>query len=169
MKSILWAFLVLTISSCVTEKKCTRKFPPQIEVIIKDSIREVTIYRDTIIYLHLPADTILKTDTIIVKEGYLYIEPMYAETKLATASAWISYNKLNLLLTDKDTTIEVRLLNALKTSQFWEYKYKHEKEVVKEKYIPKFTKIMSKIGIALTLLIVAYIGFKMRNKLNIFK
>jgi L-lactate permease len=96
---------------------------------------------------------------------------MYAETNLATAKAWISYNKLNLLLTDKDTTIEVRLLNALKTSQFWEYKYKHEKEVVKEKYVPKFTKIMSKTGIILTLLLIAYIAFKMRNKgiLNIFK
>lgn len=161
MKTLICLILSsLILSSCVTEKKCTRKFPPQIETIIKDSIREVTIYRDTTIYIHFPADTIIKTDTIIVKEGYLYIAPMYAETNLATASAWISYNKLSLMLADKDTTIQVRLLNALKTSQYWEYKYKHEKEVVQVKYIPKFWKVTGLIGIGLIILLIGYFAIK---------
>ena len=157
MKTIILFLICFFLASCVTQKKCTRKFPPVTEIIIKDSIREVTIYRDTTIYINLPADTVYKKDTIIIKNGYFYIAPMYAETNLATAKAWISHNKLSLMLADKDTTLEVRLENALKTSQIWEFKYKNEKQTVQVKYVPKFWKVTGWIGIISVILIIMYI------------
>jgi hypothetical protein len=57
MRNILFILLaVISFSSCVTQKRCFRKFPPQ--VITKDSIvvKDTTIYRDTTITL--PGDTL---------------------------------------------------------------------------------------------------------------
>lgn len=54
--------MTCSITSCITQKKCFEKFPPQI--ITKDSIvvKDTVIYRDTTITL--PGDTLQINDTI---------------------------------------------------------------------------------------------------------
>ena len=163
MKTIIYTVIILTIfSGCVTQKRCNRKFSPQIETIIKDSIvyKERITYKDTTIYVKLPADTVYKKDTITIVNGNFYIAPIYAETKLASAKAWIRQNKLNLMLADKDTTLEIKLTDALKTAEFWEYKYKYEKQTVKVKHTPKFWKFTGWVGITSLLLVLGYAGLK---------
>lgn len=50
---LLWTIFVLIIlSSCITQKKCQEKFPPKTEVIVRDSIVTVS---DTII---IPSDVL---------------------------------------------------------------------------------------------------------------
>lgn len=136
------------LSNCATQKKCARKFPPQTVTIIKDSIREVVTFRDTTIYIKLDPVTVSKTDTVYVKNGVTVFREVNAESNYATAKAWIGQNRLNLTLTDKDTTITVKLNNALKTARYWEMKYSTEQKTIEVKYIPKIIKILSWLGVA---------------------
>lgn len=63
MKSLLTiGLLLLTFASCVTQKRCFEKFPPQ--VITKDSV----VLKDTTIYVKklivIPGDTVTLRDSI---------------------------------------------------------------------------------------------------------
>lgn len=61
MKNLLLIILsIFLLTSCVTQRKCAAKFPPQITstTIIKDSV----VYRDTTITV--PGDTVTFTDSI---------------------------------------------------------------------------------------------------------
>lgn len=63
MKRIITAgVLLLSLASCITQKRCLQKFPPQIvtkdSIVVKDSMVYVT-FRDTI-----PGDSVLLQDTI---------------------------------------------------------------------------------------------------------
>lgn len=64
MKKLLYilSFIMLLCSSCVTQKKCNAKFPPQ--TFIKDSIvfKDTVIYKDTVI--HIPGETLTATEYI---------------------------------------------------------------------------------------------------------
>jgi hypothetical protein len=65
------AAISLSLSSCVTQKKCESKFPPK--EIIKDSIntKESVIYRDTTIRDTIPGDTVEVPVIIEVSNGKL--------------------------------------------------------------------------------------------------
>lgn len=170
MKTLFWTIIVLTLTtSCVTQKRCARRFPASPETIIKDSIvyKERITYRDTTIFVKLPADTIFKKDTITIVNGYVHVLPVYAESKMASAKAWIRLNKLNLMLADKDTTLEIKLTDALKTAQFWEMRFKTEKqkEIVRVKYVPVFWKFTGWIGIITFLGIILFLIIKFRKLL----
>ncbi|MFA7361999.1 MAG: hypothetical protein WC139_13285 [Candidatus Kapaibacterium sp.] len=149
--------IAIFFSSCVTQRKCQIKFPPQVTTIIKDSIREVIKLRDTTIYVKLPADTVTISDTIYVKDGVTVFKEIKAETILATARVWIGQNRLNLTLADKDTTLTIKLKDALKTSEFWQSKYVNEKQVVEVKYTPKFIKVLAWIGGVCIILLILWL------------
>jgi len=161
MKYLLIALLVLT--SCVTQKKCNLRYPPQTITIVKDSIREKITYRDTTIFVTLPAKIVTVKDTVYVKNGLVSFRPVTAESNLATARAWISNNNISLTLADKDTTLIITLSNALKNAEFWQSKYNNEKHTVNVPYTPKFWKVTGWIGIITILLLLLFIGFKLRK------
>jgi hypothetical protein len=63
MKNLILALLILlTGASCVTQKRCHQKFPPEIKVITNTVIQ----YKDTVIYVKIPGDTVIQKDTIKV-------------------------------------------------------------------------------------------------------
>lgn len=78
MKKIILLILILIVSySCVTQKRCNQKFPP--EVITKDSIvyRTNTIIKDSIIYIKVP----IEIGTI---EGNVNCDSLGAQMKKVT-------------------------------------------------------------------------------------
>jgi len=157
-------FFVLAFASCATQKRCGMKFPlPDPEVIVRDSIREKTILRDTTIYIHLSADTVFSSDTLYIKGKTVSINPVTVQSRLAKARAWIDSNSLHLMLTDNDTTIETRLSSAIKESYFWQSKYKEEvRTLPPEKYIPPFWKVTGWMGIIWTALVALILIRKFR-------
>jgi hypothetical protein len=165
MKYLLIALLLLT--SCTTAKRCTAKFPPQTITIVKDSIREKITYRDTTIFVTLPAKIVTVKDTVYVKNGVVSFRPVTAESNLATASAWISNNNISLTLADKDTTLIITLSNALRNAEFWQSKYEKDQKTVNVPYTPKFWKITGWVGIITILLLLLFIGVKLRKVLPI--
>lgn len=106
-KSVFLCILVLIctlFASCVTQRACLLKFPP-------DTITKVTtIYRDTII--NVP---VLGTDTV-----YFFgkvTDTVYASSGTAHATTYVVHDTLKLNVWQSDTTLKVRLDSALQVIQ----------------------------------------------------
>ena len=100
---------LLFLTSCITEKKCWKRYPPR--VVVKDSIvykvKEIII-RDTLV---IYGDTVVNTDTVYLDKltGLITSNKIYSETEYAKAYAQVVSSRLFLELIQKDTAIE-RLL-----------------------------------------------------------
>ena len=116
MKTLILILIAsLTLSGCITENKCNRRFPPIVNEIIKTEIKIETRYRDTIIYKELPPEIVTQTDTVIISsDGKINTRESYISTSLAFSTAQIINNRLHHALTQRDTTIEFRLQDAIK-------------------------------------------------------
>jgi len=169
MKKILILTILtgLIFSGCVTQRNCAKKWPPQTVTIIKDSIREKIVWRDTTIFVQLDPITVTKTDTIYIKNGVVQFREIKAESNYATARAWIGQNRLNLFLADKDTTLELRLKNALRDKEYYLSKWNNEKQTVNVPYTPKFWKLAGWTGIASIILLLLYLGIRIKKKLGL--
>jgi len=157
-----FAILIILLSvSCVTQRKCLEKFPPDIDSVL--TIRDTTIYRDTVISRYLPGDTVYSWryifDTVEINtEPELYPpDTAFAETDLALAKAWVDvrgrFSKVNVILIQKDTTLQFRLDSALRASDHWERLYITEVHTVPERFIPLWTKILISALVLIILLI----------------
>jgi hypothetical protein len=157
-KLIIFVAFVLLASGCVTQKRCNTKFPPQIITVTKDSIRTEIQYRDTTIFIKLPVEKVTVFDTIFIKNGVIQYKEIKAQTNYATARSWIGQNRINLELTDKDTTLIIRLNNALKIAKYWEVKATTETKILPpEKFIPKWIKILAWFGAAFIILTILFL------------
>ena len=91
------------------------KFPPVVQTIVKDT----TIYRDTVLYIYLPADTVYNSDTVYINnEGQSFtMGRIITETDYARAEAWISDSKLYQVLFHKQSALETRYDSLLSIRQ----------------------------------------------------
>lgn len=153
LKTALFAFaLVGMFYSCATQRRCIEKYPPEITIVEHDSV----IWRDTVIYVQLPADTLRDTAVIIINEPsqpeQLKVEPLQLKTRFATADAWITGDELNLRLVQDAKmlafVIDSAVVERMKTITVT------QGQVIEKKYIPmlyKFSMIFSCIVLFLIL------------------
>ena len=165
---LLWLLLLAAVMfffpSCATQKRCSMKFPPKVEVIQKDSIYEIITFRDTTIYIQLEGKIVTKTDTVYVQNGVILNKEIRGESKFATAIAGIAKNKLYLRLTDKDTTLEIKLNNAIKMARYFEMKFNTEKKVEYiEKDLTKWQKFLIVSGIIFLGVILIWLLLKVKR------
>lgn len=92
MRLLLFLSIVL-FTSCVTQKRCAEKYPP--EVSVKDSIieKEVITYRDTTIII--PGDTVQIIDTIPCP-GIVYKKKATSKSGHTTIDVSIDNGKLKV-------------------------------------------------------------------------
>jgi uncharacterized protein YceK len=136
MRNTIFILAVLLMGSgCVTQKRCMKKFPPQvgIDTVIIEKHDTLVEYNDTTIYLELPGEVVF--DTVYISKPVpvpikYQADTAQVETKLAKAKAWMEYkpDRIILELEQKDTTILFRLDSALVASQYWHRKYTEIKE-----------------------------------------
>jgi len=131
--------------------KCNRLYPPVESFEIKDSIavETITVYKDSLIYYPLDPDTV----TLISYKYYsdperpelITIDTLMAENEFSMAFAWVDQSRLGLSLTEKDTTLEFLLDDAVRHTHDWTKLYHSElrKEVKVVRYIPKFFRFCS--------------------------
>ena len=148
---ILISVLVLLACSCTTMDKCNRLYPPVESFEIKDSIavETITVYKDSLIYYPLDPDTV----TLISYKYYsdperpelITIDTLMAENEFSMAFAWVDQSRLGLSLTEKDTTLEFLLDDAVRVTHDWTQTFHSEfkKEVKVVRYIPKFFRFCS--------------------------
>ena len=130
---------------------------------VRDSIivKEVTIYRDTIITVRIPGDTIE-----LAQDIDSILEPLIAENKYAKAIAEVYKNKLRVTLIQKETEINFKLDSAFKQTEYWKERWLTNKQVViKEvKYTSFLNKVFTPVGIMLVIFILVYIILKTLKK-----
>ena len=117
---VLAVIVALLLTGCVTERACQRKFPPQ----VKDSVRIEVVerVRDTTIYIQIPADTVYRVDTVVVRNGLPESQPSYLSTDYATSFAQVRAGRLLHELKQKDSVIERVIDDAVKESSRVEYR-----------------------------------------------
>ena len=116
--------------------------------------RDSIVYKDSIVKIKIPADTVWEEGEIIYIPGDsepFQIRPkqLKAETNYAISTAWIEGTILKLQLRDKDTTLYFQLDSVKMEAYHWKDMYEHKTTVVKERYVPKFTRFMAWVGILL--------------------
>ena len=128
--------LSLTVTSCVTQRACNRKFPPQVTTIT-NTVTE-TILRDTIIYVTLPAEVVTSPgDTVYIDRvtGLSTSRKSTLETTYASSWAQVVNGILLHELEQKESEIEQRIENAIRESSTHT---ETVKEVVKEVNVLKW-------------------------------
>ena len=174
--SILFLFVLTILSSCSPTKKIERIYSQHPELRPRDSIqikteyKEKISYRDTFVYIKLPPDTVTgEAEIIIISPNTPTITPriLSLETQLAQAKAWIEGSKLKMELTDKDTTLEIRLKNALRNSEYWYTRWEKETKIIPEIRVPKFWKITGSIGMGFLLAFIVWLVMKLKKIVKI--
>jgi hypothetical protein len=116
-------------------------YPPVSDTTVIIVEHDSIVVKDTTIYIQLPGQTVYDTVQVIIKPKPVKIDTAYAETSLAVARSWYEPPNLILKLTQKDTTIEQRLENAIREAYYWKEKYETINTVVEVKKIPLLYKV----------------------------
>lgn len=159
--------LILLLSSCVTQNKCLKKYPqplPDTNVEVKEVIK----YRDTTIYVSLPADTVKITDTIIIGANGLINYPLHRlDVDYAYSTVQIKNSKLEHKLYQKESIIKQVIDNAVKESS------RIEIITIKEPYpigLSWWQQTLIKGGyVLIVLIIIVGVYFLLRIRLPILK
>lgn len=148
--------------SCATQRRCLEKFPPTTTIEIRDLIT----YRDTAIFIPIPADTVRDSIPIISPcpdnkpiRPEFKTKPVMVKNRWSTATAWIEHGQLKLELAVNDTTLEFVIDSAV-TERVKQITI-NQQFVKPVKYIPKVYKI------ALTALIIVVILAILKIILNL--
>lgn len=163
MKNFILILLIVVSSSCVTQKKCTNKFPPtesfRIETVTKDSV----VYRDTTIYVNVPGKEVIIEKPVEVKspttgkpiETLVDIDTMSINNYYYTALAWVNNSIMGMQLTPKIEMFELQT----KYMQLYKIKdTKSEKEIVREvKVVPRLYKIAFIIVVLEIIIVLMYL------------
>ncbi len=152
---ILLLALILLASSCVTQKRCNRKFPPTVTTIT-NTITE-TILRDTIVYVTLPADTVFSPgDTVYIdiETGLATSKKSELETEYAKSWAQVVNGILLHELIQKDAEVEQRIKDAIR---------EHSTHTVSETTIVKKKPVRGVIwwtGLVAIIAVVSYVAIR---------
>jgi hypothetical protein len=149
-KPLLFIMMVIFMASCNPGKWCAKHAPIQESRKDSSTTKTEIKYRDTIIPIYIPGEH--KTDTLYLENKSLSEILKYAqanpkksvmglfnsdtsrlETGLAISWAWIAKGILWHELTQKDTTIQKRLENAIKETTIYHDRYVE----VQKKYLER--------------------------------
>jgi hypothetical protein len=164
MRNILFLALLALFAGC-SRQWCATRYPPSIDTVRVSVTRDTIIYRDTIIFLEVPGETII--DSVIIPcpppQASFVPDTARAETAFAMAKAWWSYPVIRLDLTQKDTAVLLKA--ALRESRHWESLLEKVTKIPQPvKYVPTFYKVCLWLWIGVLIAIGGYVGFKFLKK-----
>ena len=147
MKLTTSAAILLTFtfinSNCVTQKRCSIKYPAKTDSVEVVFYRDSIVYRDTGSVVHIPGKVIHDTVSIPCPPPPPTFIPdtARAETEFAVAKAWFDYPNIDLLLTQKDTLLTFRFDSLIREAYYWKEKYLTITNTVTVKKIPIVYKV----------------------------
>lgn len=146
MKKLLIIALAISLTSCITEKKCQKKYPPRVDstIIYKDVIK----WRDTVIYKELPP---------LVIERYIDIkDTLSLEGEYSNATSWVVGDKLHGSLKEGEQPVKIEY----KIKEVEVIKTKVVREIEQVKFVPKFTQWFAWVGIIALILIIIKVSLR---------
>jgi hypothetical protein len=157
--------LFLALSSCVTQRACQKHFPPSRDTVRIVTVRDSIVIRDTTVFIKIPGETV--HDSVVIPcpdPGPAFIpDTAIVRTDFAIAKAWFQFPTIKLRLTQPDTTLQIRLDNAIKEA--WHWKTEYEKITVTPqpiitKYIPGIYKVAFWLWVGVLNTIAGYVAFR---------
>ena len=140
MKNLLIIALAITLTCCITEKKCQKKYPPRVDSTV--IYKSVTKWRDTVIYKELPP---------LVIERYIDVkDTLRLAGNHSKATSWVVGNKLHGLLKEGENPVKIEY----KIKEVEDKKIKAVREIERVKFVPKFTQWLAWVGVIALILIV---------------
>lgn len=158
--------LCISLLSCATQKRCLWKYPPEnrVDTVFTETVRDSIVYRDSIVPVSIPGETIRDTLYIPVTslQGEVHTDTLVLETEYARAEAYYKTPSIHLTLTQKDIFFQLKLDSVIKESFQWKTKYQEIKEqkVFREKYIPAIYKISLWMWIGVIILTIFILVFR---------
>ena len=179
MKILSVILIALLSVSCMTvrkierncdlfEKVCVTEIETKTDTIIKT--KTVIRYRDTTLYIEMPGREIIKEVPVYIEKGIVNSKQSYLTVPYAASTAQVINSMLRHELIQVDTTLRIKLENALKTVKIQEkqietLKEKHVVTVTKNNPFAKFT-IKWFIGSIILIIVFLTIAFfKYKNKI----
>lgn len=157
MKTGAIAILIFLITACATQRRCLEKYPPvsHTDTLYTELIRDSLIYRDTIILITVPGDTIKDTLYIKIKPGYFHSDTLTLETEFAKASAFYRTPSINMTLIQKDAIFTRKLDSIIRIEKHWKEMYTtiKEKETTTTNVVPKIYKIAAWLWVFIFLMV----------------
>ena len=94
MRKLAIIILCIIATSCVTQRACYKKFPPQV------GVTDTVVYRDTVYFFRTDRDTVWAVaswmDTVSVDQG------------LIIGQAWVARDSIYIKVVQRDTLIQWR-------------------------------------------------------------
>jgi hypothetical protein len=165
MKKILFLAVIIILSSCASQRRCNRKFPPTEYTHIKDSTVISTYYvkRDTTIYQIVEVPNFVSHDSTVITyiNGVANIKPLFLKGNYSTANVWLYGGLLKGELSEGGF-MPVRVKVVMQDKYIKELKSKSSEttKVIQVKFIPKFVKFLAWFGGIIIILIILYIAYK---------
>lgn len=148
MRKLILLALVVVATSCVTERRCNRRYPPQVTDSIY--INSVSVIRDTTILFQIHSDTI----RAVTPSKFSYLSNKYSYTT-ARIDSGLLYHELFTI----KQSIPIRIDSVIRYVKKTEYK--DRERVVTERYTPKWVKLFAGLGIGSLALFLLYIVIKL--------
>lgn len=137
--------LLMTFASisCVTQKRCSLRYPAHADTVEVVFYRDSISYRDTGSVVYIPGETVIDSVTIPCPPPPPTFIPdtARAETEFAIAKAWFSYPNIDLILTQKDTLLTFRFDSLIREAYYWKEKYLTVTNTVTVKKVPVIYKV----------------------------
>lgn len=140
MKTLIIIALAITLTGCITEKKCQKKYPPRVDstIISKHEIK----WRDTVIYKELPP---------LIIERYIDVKDTLRLTgTYSKATSWVVGGKLHGSLKEGEKPVKIEY----KIKEVEDKKTKVVREIERVKFVPKFTQWLAWVGIIALIVII---------------
>lgn len=130
-------FLVATVGvmmmGCASQKRCFKLYPPEIrsDTITVDSL----VYRDTIVEVILPGDTIREEifidapcpepedSVVLIPAPSLNSDTVRAVGTYAEAEAWVENRKLKIELIENEQVLQIKLDSVIVEARHWKTMY----------------------------------------------
>lgn len=156
---------IILLSSCVTQRRCSDKFPQVSTTNIKDStvITHETRYYDSIIYKVVEIPKLVKRDSVVIRyeNGQAVTDRLYLKGRYSEAIAYLDGSRLKGQLTESGwLTVEMKLKLQEKTIKELQSKTTETVKIVPQKYVPGFVKLLAWVGGLFLLLILLFIAYK---------
>ena len=174
MKKLIYLILILSLTSCVTQRRCNDKFPPEQSINIKDSTRitDVTVFDTVHVTQYYKIPVYVTRDSVVVRfvNGQTVSDKLYLKGRYSEAVIWMQNNILKGTLTESGwIAIQTDLIMSKRTITELKARTTYKSTVVTEKYIPAWVKRLAWVGAIYLVLTIAIAVLTVYSKITKIK
>lgn len=159
MRLFLILSLLVILSSCMTQKRCARRFPPKESIRVETIIRDSVVYRDTTLYVQVPGNPVKEEKPVTIRSPAgnipVTIDTMSIENDYYIAYAWVNNSIMGMAMYPKPSTFELNF--KFKENFRLQHTTRDKTETHEIKVVPLFYKVCFYILLLQFILVLLYL------------